>query len=449
MVYYTDETPGVNKRMVAGYYLFLCLIGFAILLGPTGSGIPITVIGDRVREAHELAYPYIGDNDSLSCTGTGCHDETWDYWNATVHSGYLVVLNETGWVLVNEERPRLYAEWNATCAQCHAINWNNATYPNTHDGFGTTCLMCHDTSTPYYSVDGEVCATCHIHSGHGGLDGWAESAHANSLTDLRSSSHAGSDCMHCMSAEGFLDRDAVLDPAGDYNPLTCPACHSVHSELSENPRQLRADNATELCGLCHVEGRHPTYTVWRGGAHDLADVECVDCHGYTPGSHGPSINHTFAVNPDIACGSRPECHEGHEDWALNQLDEIQSSYDELVADIEAEATAFETIVMAYNATAGADYTLVNDVLGDVDAALAVVDYYGYDRSSGFHDPMETFDALNTAFRDILDAKAYYYENLPAPTGGGELPVDMLIIVGGAAGGIVVGLLLGVLVGRRR
>jgi len=131
------------------------------------------------------------------------------------------------------------------------------------------------------------------------------------------------------------------------------------------------------------------------------------------------------------------------------LDEIQSSYDELVADIEAEATAFETIVMAYNATAGADYTLVNDVLGDVDAALAVVDYYGYDRSSGFHDPMETFDALNTAFRDILDAKAYYYENLPAPTGGGELPVDMLIIVGGAAGGIVVGLLLGVLVGRRR
>jgi len=214
MVYYTDETPGVNKRMVAGYYLFLCLIGFAILLGPTGSGIPITVISDRVREAHELAYPNYGDNDSLSCTGTGCHDETWDYWNATVHSGYLVVLNETGWVLVNEERPRLYAEWNATCAQCHAINWNNATYPNTHDGFGTTCLMCHDTSTPYYSVDGEVCATCHIHDGHGGLDGWAESAHANSLTDLRSSSHAGSDCMHCMSAEGFLDQDAVLDPEG-------------------------------------------------------------------------------------------------------------------------------------------------------------------------------------------------------------------------------------------
>ncbi|TFG98949.1 MAG: hypothetical protein E4H14_20560 [Candidatus Thorarchaeota archaeon] len=444
MVYYTDETPVVNKRMVAGYYLFLCLIGFAILLGPTGSGIPITILGDRVREAHELATPNM--ENGVSCLTGACHNQTWEYWNQTVHAGHLIVLNETDMTItINGAREKTYLEWNATCAQCHAINWNNATYPNTHDGFGTNCLTCHSTSTPYYSVNGTICATCHIHDGHGGLDGWTESAHANSLTDLRGSSHAGSDCMHCMSVEGFLDQDADLDPTGDYNPITCPACHSVHSELSENEYQIRADSPSELCGLCHTEGRHPTYDVWTDGPHDLTGVvECTSCHGFQPGSHGPTMNHTFAVLP--ASCNQTGCHASQE-WAINQLEEIQSAYDDLVADFEAEASAFETIVLAYNATAGANLTLVTEVMDIVDTASTTVGYYGYDGSSGFHDPMETFDALNSAFRDLLDAKAYYYENLPAASAG--FSADTLIIVAGAAGGIVVGLLLGVLVGRRR
>ncbi len=446
MVYYTDEPQGVNKRMVTGYYLFLVLIGFAILLGPTGSGIPINLVGDRLREVHDIASPNLGDD----CAA--CHSDEFDYWNATVHAGHLVVLNSTGYVSVAGRRDRTYADFNATCAECHAINWDNSTYPNTHDGFGTECLTCHDASTPYYSVNGSSCATCHIHDGHGGLDGWTESAHANSLSDLRGSSHAGSDCMHCMSAEGFLDQSADLDPLGDYNPLTCPACHSVHSELSENPLMIRADNATELCGLCHVGSHHPTYTVWKGGAHDLTGVvECTSCHGFQQGSHGPSMNHTFAVVPADSCGPTDDevgvCHEGQEDWAMNQLEEIQSAFDDLVEDFETEASAFETILLTYNATVGADYELVTEVMDIVDASATTVGYYVYDGSSGFHDPTETFDALNSAFRDLLDAKAYYYENLPAPAAG--FSADTLIIVGGAAGGIVVGLLLGVLVGRRR
>ena len=292
MVYYTEETPGVNKRMVAGYYLFLCLIGFAILLGPTGSGIPVNLISDRIRDAHELATP--DQENGVSCLTGQCHNQTWEYWNMTTHSGYLVELNETtGNITVNKHRETPYAVFNATCAMCHAINWDNSTYPNTHDGFGTNCLTCHDTSTPYYSVNGTVCATCHI--GHSGtfVDDWTNSAHANSLTDLRTSSHAGSDCMHCMSVEGFLDQDAELDPAGDYNAITCPACHSVHSADIVNPAMIRAVNSTELCGLCHIEERHPSYTVWRGGAHDLTGfVECVDCHGFQKGSHGAEMNHS-------------------------------------------------------------------------------------------------------------------------------------------------------------
>ncbi|MFW9844319.1 MAG: hypothetical protein ACFFEV_07075 [Candidatus Thorarchaeota archaeon] len=447
MVYYTEEPPGVNKRAVAGYYLFLCLIGFAILLGPTGSGIPITLLSDRVREAHEISSPDM--ENGVSCLDGGCHSTTWDYWNQTTHSGYLVYYNETsGTVTVNGHRERTYAEFNASCAECHAINWDNSTYPNTHDGFGTNCLTCHDTSTPYYSVNGTVCAGCHV--GHSGefVDDWINSAHASSLTDLRGSSHAGSDCMHCMSAEGFLDSEAELDPTGDYNPITCPACHSVHDEDIVNPTMIRADNATELCGLCHNGARHPQYTIQTGGAHGLTGVvECTDCHGFRQGSHGPEMNHTFSVEPEDACGQAAECHEGMEDWAIDQMEEIQTAFEELVEDFETEADAFEAIVVAYNATAGANLTLVNEVLDVVDAASTTVGLYVYDGSSGFHDPMGTFDALNSAFRDLLDAKAYYYESLPAAPAG--FSADTLIIVGGAAGGIVVGLLLGVLVGRRR
>jgi hypothetical protein len=162
------------------------------------------------------------------------------------------------------------------------------------------------------------------------------------------------------------------------------------------------------------------------------------------------MNHSFYVDLDDACGQSDDCHNGTVEWAINQLEEIQDAFHDLVEELETEATAFTAIVEAYNLTADADYALVDLVLDEVDAAVGVAHYYDYDGSAGFHDPMETFTAVNDAFRDLLDAKAYFYENMPEPTvtpppGG----FDTLIVVGGAAGGIVVGLLLGVLVGRRR
>jgi predicted CXXCH cytochrome family protein len=454
MVYYTEETPGVNRRLVAGYYLFLCLIGFAILLGPTGSGIPITVIDDSVRKAHESALPTYGDPfDPETCIGS-CHqhDAEVAYWNETAHA--TVVTTNGTHVFIGTHVTRTWADFNATCAQCHATNWDNSTYPNTNDGIGVLCGACHDLTSPYYSIDVDNCGKCHLTSAppHYFVDDWSNSAHANSLTDLRGSSHASSSCMHCMSGDGFIDPSATLDPADpSMNPLTCPACHSPHSADVVNPAQIRAVNSTELCGLCHSGSRYPMYDTFTEGPHGLTGiVECVSCHGYQPGAHGPTTNHTFyIVNATATCGQAPECHEGMEAWALSQLEEIQSSFDSLVSDFTTEADAFSTIVMDYNATAGADYELTSYVMGVVDDASSTVTYYQADSSSGFHDPTGTFNALNSAFRDLLDAEAYYYENLPAPTGGGGAPLDTLIIVGGAAGGIVVGLLLGVLVGRRR
>jgi hypothetical protein len=168
------------------------------------------------------------------------------------------------------------------------------------------------------------------------------------------------------------------------------------------------------------------------------------------------LNHTFAVDPSIACGQSDECHNGTVEWALNQLEEVQTSFDSLAEEFDTEATAFTATVMAYNATEGADHDLVDAVLALVGDAEDAAHYYVGDGSSGFHDPIESFVGMAEAYGDLLDAQAYFYENMPEPptptptTGPGTpVPVDTLIIVGGAAGGIVVGLLLGVLVGRRR
>ncbi|MHA1963434.1 MAG: ammonia-forming cytochrome c nitrite reductase subunit c552 [Candidatus Thorarchaeota archaeon] len=455
MVYYTDETPRVNKRMVAGYYLFLCLIGFAILLGPTGSGIPINLIGNEAHDDIVVANPSGIDPDACS----GCHSNEYGNWSTSGHATHVTV-NGTGYISIGSHFTEPYIGFfNASCSKCHTSGWDNSTGTPTYDALGVNCFACHD-GTPTVDYSGDACSTCHTGSGEHPYQyqQWSDSAHSNSLTDLRTSSHAGSSCMHCMSSEGFIDQAGTYDPADtSLSAVSCPACHSVHGEWSDaGPHMIRAVNASELCGLCHVGSHHPTYTVWIGGPHNLAGVECIDCHGYdlTPGLN-EFLNHTFAVDPDIACGQTDECHNGTVEWALNQLEEIQTSFEDLVLELDTEATALTTIVMAYNDTADADHAFANTVITMIEDAVDDAHFYVYDGSSGFHDPPESFEAVNEAFRDLLEAKAYFYENMPdaptptpttTPPPGG---FDTLIVVGGAAGGIIVGLLLGVLVGRRR
>ncbi|MFW9786571.1 MAG: ammonia-forming cytochrome c nitrite reductase subunit c552 [Candidatus Thorarchaeota archaeon] len=448
MVYYTDETPGVNKRLVAGYYLFLCLIGFSILLGPTGSGIPITVIGNEVRDEHYVATPGLG-TDPSDCNV--CHPDKYGNWSGTEHATHMDTYNSTH-VRIGAFAWVTWTMFNSTCSECHTSGWDNSTGTPTYDFLGVNCFACH-TGDPVVDYSGDACAPCHLPSGEEHphqMVPWQNSAHANSLTDLRTSSHAGSSCMHCMSTEGFIDQEGTYDPQGDFSPVSCPACHSVHSNWSAGEAMIRADSPSELCGSCHVGDRHTTYQTWVGGPHALAGVECIDCHGYdiAPGDN-VFLNHTFVVDPDVACGQAEECHMGLESWAVDQLETYQTSYEDLTAEIEAEAAAFETTVLAYNATAGANYTLVDYVLGIADDATGMVEYYNGDGSEGFHHPHQIFGDLNAAYADLLDAKAYFYEMTGGTGGGPGLPANTLIIVGGAVGGIVVGLLLGVLVGRRR
>lgn len=460
MVYYTDS-PKINRRLVAGYYLFLCLVGFAVLLGPTGAGIPITIIGADGRD-HELAVPG-SQTDPAVCDS--CHSNQYDNWSTTAHATHMgSFTNGTGDYVTIGSRNHTETFFNASCAECHTSGYN--TTDKTYDALGVNCFACHDAAG---SIDynGTNCENCHRQSGPthpNQAAAYQNSKHANSLADLRASGHAGSSCMHCMSTEGFIHQDDDFDPNDlSTNPIGCPACHSVHSEWSEDgPSMIRAVNATELCGLCHVGSRHTTYNIFYGGPHHLAGVQCIDCHGYDrvnvsdPNSY--FLNHTFVVKPDLACGQSDECHEGMEEWALNQLESIQSAFDALVDEITTEAEDLYDIVVAYNETDGADHDLVAEVVDIIDSVERVVTQQLGDLSGGFHDAPGIMADLNGAYVDLLNAKAYFYENTPPDTvtvtvtttttvtvpGG-----DTLLLVGGSVGGIVIGLILGVLVGRRR
>ncbi|MFW9847768.1 MAG: ammonia-forming cytochrome c nitrite reductase subunit c552 [Candidatus Thorarchaeota archaeon] len=471
MVYYTDS-PKINRRMVAGYYLFLCLVGFAVLLGPTGAGIPIAIISTDGRD-HELAFP--GTHDSPDdCNQSGCHLEEFAYWNQTAHATHMgSFTNGTGdYITIGDHWEGTEAFFNSTCSECHTTGWDNSTGTPTYDFLGVNCFACHN-STGSIDYNGTACETCHRASGptHPNQAGpYTNSAHANSLADLRTSSHAGSSCMHCMSTEGFIHQEDDFEVDGPYNPIGCPACHAIHSNWSiSGPSQIRAVNATQLCASCHVGSRHTTYNVWYGGTHHLAGVECIDCHGYDYALEGdPStqfLNHTFMVNPDVACGQAPECHEGLEEWAIGQLESHQSAYNALVEEINTEVEDLSEIVLAYNATEGADHELVAEVMDIIDDVESVVSTQEGDLSEGFHDFSGIMSDLNAAYADLLNAKAYFYENTPPATvtntvtvtvtttvtgpGGTLFGMDAtLVLIGGSVGGIVIGLILGVLVGRR-
>ncbi|MDF1541084.1 MAG: ammonia-forming cytochrome c nitrite reductase subunit c552, partial [Candidatus Thorarchaeota archaeon] len=217
---------------------------------------------------------------------------------------------------------------------------------------------------------------------------------------------------------------------------------------------------TELCILCH-QGLY----IWYGGSHNLAGVECVNCHGFDYAVEGDNstyfLNHTFVVDPELACGQSEDCHLWTEEWAKNQLDTIGNTFDALVDEIRAEATSFETIISTYNATAGANTTHANYVQGIIDEVVGLVDDLDGDGSHGFHNPAAFTAKLNDAYQDLLDAKTYFYEYLPPVTidNGStitETVTEFVTIPGGSqlmlaaalSGGLLIGILVGVILGRR-
>jgi hypothetical protein len=138
-VYYTEEPSGVNKRAVAGYYLFLVLIGFTILLGPTGSGIPITLIGNQLSDEHDLAAPNAGTEPD-DCMG--CHPNEYNNWTDTNHARHMDEYNLTH-VRIGAYAWFTWTFFNESCSECHTSGWDNSTGTPTYDRLGVDCFACH------------------------------------------------------------------------------------------------------------------------------------------------------------------------------------------------------------------------------------------------------------------------------------------------------------------
>ncbi len=480
MVYYT-ENERIRRGWIGAYYLFLLLIGFSILVGPTGFGLPVLSIDGNRLKHHELATPYWGA-DPEDCIS--CHPDEYNNWSTTAHATHVVEANATH-VRIGAFLEISYTIFNASCSQCHTTGWDDTGGIPTYDALGVNCFACHNTTSPYLDYSGNACATCHTGSSPAHpyqYAPWENSAHANSLTDLRTSGYASSDCMHCMSTEGFVDQEGYFDPEGDYNPVSCPACHSMHGNWSlSGPYMIRAMNATQLCGKCHTT----TYTTWFGGTHHLMGLTCIDCHGYdltdTLDVDTYFLNHTFVVKPDLACGQpNSGCHEDNLDWVLAQLEVIQDTFQSLADEIEIEATSLRTLILVYNISEEANHDLVIEVINVIDDVNTTISTMRNDGSFGFHDRMGILTALNEAYIDLLNAKAYFYEQ-----SGTEILIvtvtetntitetvtvtetvtefltttvtqivtmiveNMVLLSFSAVGGIVIGIFFGIIVARSR
>ncbi|MHA2020773.1 MAG: ammonia-forming cytochrome c nitrite reductase subunit c552 [Candidatus Thorarchaeota archaeon] len=483
MVQYADIPE--RQRWIFGYYLILCLAGFSMVLGSPGPAIPI-VLGDTMSGDSCLASPGMGGGGIGNCgNGANCHSAEVNAWSTTGHATHIVEINATH-VRIGGDINVSYVVFDAECAACHTSGYNDVT--GSYDAIGVDCRACHDSSWPEWSdYSGALCSSCHNPKApegpHPHLE-WRNTAHANSLSDLRASDLPSSECMYCHSTEAFVyyrnpDFISIQSPAvntsfpvnGAYSTITCPACHSVHTNWSSSPAMIRAENSTELCRICHSGPDQPMYDIWMGSSHQLAGVECVDCHGYYVQSDGHGfMNHTFNVNSQEVCGQSEFCHEGMETYVLGQLEIIHDTYEALTLEILSLADTVENQAAEYEASQDANATVISIAHSTITEARNVVESFNEDRSRGLHDWREMSDSLNAVHRALLQARAAIFEAEsivhdlisgeidvtthtmtvtrhidppPAPLGQSELN-----FVGGAVGGFMAALIIGIIVGRK-
>jgi hypothetical protein len=213
------------------------------------------------------------------------------------------------------------------------------------------------------------------------------------------------------------------------------------------------------------------YDIWMGSSHQLAGVECVDCHGYSIQPNGQGyMNHTFNVNLEEVCGQSEFCHEGMETYVLGQLEVIHDTYEALTLEILSLADDVETQVTAYEVTHDANTTIVAFSQSAITDARNIIDLFNEDRSRGAHDWWEMSSSLNIVHRALLQARASIFEaeSIVHELIAGEIEVTTHIVtmtrfiepppppagqselsfVGGSISGFIVALIIGIIVGRK-
>jgi hypothetical protein len=186
-----------------------------------------------------------------------------------------------------------------------ALRMTNATNGN---GNGTSYVNYLDLEDP------ATCEECHRDETHD----WEGSPHANSsmsehfLADFASQGRP-TYCMSC-HASGYNPETNTYA----YEGVVCSRCHTLATESEHPPAPVEIADTPELCGQCHSGAHAPTYDEWLVSDHNVAGVDCIDCH--TPHNNGLILGdvnstcgdcHQEALVDDIHMGDDMTCVDCH------------------------------------------------------------------------------------------------------------------------------------------
>jgi predicted CXXCH cytochrome family protein len=462
----------MSKRIVVVFWMVIFLGVFSILgasnIGLASIQLPLNTQAvnsgtyegaEQCATCHQDQYDKWADSYHNNAGLLNITDGVRYYWMspAELHNGSTRIMNQTDF---------------ARCASCHTTgydsdtgtwpDWNSTDPEEAGKLLGVQCEVCHgpyqedheDSGMPT-NFSASLCSSCHSQAyDHG------PSAHNSSLIALEASGHGRDDCLTCMSTQGAIGLDVTMDTPG-LEPVSCLACHTPHD--AENEFQLRAESQTEMCGQCHdAPPRHVNYALFVEGPHEKAGLECTSCHGQGTrlwhGSESTWFNHTFGIYNTVYPYNQTEplvCANCHDiEWAETQLGIIQGTVGEMIANVTAILDYATTTIADANATAGVDQTKITQAVDLADTAETWVSYVENDRSDGFHNPEQAYTLLSEAYRLAFEAESVAsnaqqdaMSNL-LDIGAGELETAQSYLYIGAAGAIVMGLAVGLVVGRR-
>lgn len=468
----------MSKRVVGIFWLIAILSVFTILgtsnLGLTGMPSPIStqavefddyVGAESCATCHQSQYnswaeSYHNNAGLINITSTNTTDIRY-YWvsPAELHNGSTRVMNQTDF---------------SSCASCHVTgydeatgtwpNWNSSDPEDAAQFLGVQCEVCHgpfqddhwDTDVDMLtSYSAEICASCHRQP-----DDWALSGHSQSLIVLQTSDHASDSCLRCMSTQGSLGLNVTLDDP-DLEPISCVACHDPHD--AENEFQLIQEDPLATCQQCHdAPDHHLNYQIFIDGPHELAGLDCTSCHGQGTrlwhGSESQWFNHTFWIYNTVYPYNQTDpmvciqCHD--QTWASTQLGIIQGTFSEMMANVTTVIEEAEAAISEANTTSGVDQTKVDEAVALLSTAEDWLNFLEGDDSGGLHNPERSWELFSDAYRLAFEAESIAQEAQQTALSGevtrveGELATSQTYLYVGALGAIVVGLAIGMVVGRR-
>jgi formate-dependent nitrite reductase cytochrome c552 subunit len=158
----------------------------------------------------------------------------------------------------------------------------------------------------------------------------------------------------------------------------------------------------------------------------------------------------------VACS---KCHD--QTWATTQLGVIQETTENIVVNVTEAIYEADAVITSASEVSGVDQAKIDEAIELFEAAEELVEIVEADSSSGLHNPEGSFELLsealglageasnlaNMAVQEVTSSQLSSVQEEFSTVQGNLATTEMYMYVG-AIGGIIGGLFLGLLVGRR-